>query len=152
MTTGSIAQLVSKRRAEKKNIKGLQAQASVTEAYKAVDDLEELTRSKCKNRTVVEYSCGDVPEEFDDNNPKKGKSATSGKLSEKEETILKVAKMVGVELPNPDRSRNYSTGSFSSCWIGWCREQYTTNKALLDAVSQMVVGMTHSDFVKEAVK
>ena len=55
------------------------------------------------------------------------------KLSEKEETILKVAELVGVELPNPDRSRNYSSGSFSSCGMGWCREQYNTNKALLDA-------------------
>ena len=136
----------------KKNIKGLQAQASVTEAYKAVDDLEELTRSKRKNRTVVESSSGDVPEEFDNNKPKKGKSASIGKLSEKEETILKVAEVVGVELPNPDRSKNYTSGSFSSCGLSWCREQYNTNKALLDAVSQMVVGMTHSDFVKEAVK
>ena len=75
-----------------------------------------------------------------------------GKLSEKEETILKVAEVVGVELPHPDRSKNYTSGSFSSCGLSWCREQYNTNKALLDAVSQMVVGMTHSDFVKEAVK
>ena len=60
--------------------------------------------------------------------------------------------MVGVELPHPDRSKNYTSGSFSSCGLSWCREQYNTNKALLDAVSQMVVGMTHSDFVKEAVK
>ena len=36
--------------------------------------------------------------------------------------------------------------------MGWCREQYNTNKALLDAVSQVVVGMSHSEFVKEAVK
>ena len=118
----------------------------MTEAYKALDDLEELTRSKRKNRTVQQYSCGDVPEQFNDNNPKKGKSATSGKLSEKEETILKVAELVGVELPNPDRSMNYSSGSFGSCGMSWCREQYNTNKALLDAVSQVVVGMAHSDF------
>ena len=31
-------------------------------------------------------------------------------------------------------------------------EQYNTNKALLDAVSTVVVGMKLSDFVKEAVK
>ena len=76
-----------------------------------------------------------------------------GELSEKE-TILKVAELVGVELPNPDRSRTYSSGSFSSCGMTWCREQYNcnTNKTLLDAKSQVVVGMTHSDFVKEAVK
>ena len=68
-------------------------------------------------------------------------------MSEKEEKILKVAEVCGAELPHPDRSMNYSGGSFSSCGISWCREQYNTNKALLDAVSTVV-----SDFVKEAVK
>ena len=116
MTTGNLYCPVGiEEECRKKNIKGLQAQVSVTEAYKAVDDLEELTRSKRKNRTVIESSSGDVPEEFDDNKPKKGKSASIGKLSEKEETILKVPEVVGVELPNPDRSMNYSSGNFSSC-------------------------------------
>ena len=73
-------------------------------------------------------------------------------MSEKEEKILKVAELCGAELPNPDRSMNYTSGSFSSCGIGWCREQYNTNKALLDAVSTVVVGMKVSEFVKEAVK
>ena len=57
-----------------------------------------------------------------------------------------------MEFPNPDRSRNYSSGSFSSCGMGWCREQYNTNKALLDVVSKVVVGMSQSEFGKQAVK
>ena len=37
-------------------------------------------------------------------------------------------------------------------WGGVGSNWYNTNKALLDAVSQVVVGMSHSEFVKEAVK
>ena len=60
----------------------------------------------------------DSPEELEANKPKKGKSAITGKLAEKEETILKVAELVGVELPNPDRSRNYNNASFILCGMG----------------------------------
>ena len=62
---------------------------------------------------------------------------------------MKVAEVCGVELPNAHRSMNYTSATFGSCGIDWCREQYNTNKILLDAVSQVVVGMMHSDFVKE---
>ena len=136
----------------KLGIKSLQAKHSVTEAYTAVENLEQRTKRKRKNRAVVAGQNADNPENVEAMEPNKGKVSEPGKLSEKEETRLKVAQLVGVELPNPDRSRNYSSGSFSSCGMGWCREQYNTNKALLDAVSQVVVGMSHSEFVKEAVK
>ena len=65
---------------------------------------------------------------------------------------MKVAEVCGVELPNANQSRNYTSGTFGSYGIDWCREQYNMNKILLDAVSHVVVGLTHSDFVKEAVK
>ena len=81
---------------------------------------------KQKNRTVVAGTFPDCPEKVEAMKPKKGKSSVTGKISEKEETILKVAELVEVELPNQDRSRNYSSGSFSSCGMGWCREQYNT--------------------------
>ena len=69
----------------------------MTEAYQTVDGLEDRSRTKRKNRTVVVGSFADLPEEFEDNKPKKGKNASIGKLSEKEETILKVAELVGVD-------------------------------------------------------
>ena len=45
--------LEKKKKKKKTNIKGLQAQQSVSEAFKTVDDLEDRTKSNCKNRTVV---------------------------------------------------------------------------------------------------
>ena len=62
---------------------------------------------------------------------------------------MKVAELCRVELPNPDSS-NYDSGSFGSFKMSWCRGQYNTNKALSDAVSQVVVGMTHFHLVNEA--
>ena len=88
------------------------------EAYTAVENLEQRTKTKRKNRTVVAGTFPDDPEKVEAMKPKQGKISEPGKLSEKEETVLKVAELVGVELPNPDRSRNYSSGSFSSCGMG----------------------------------
>ena len=65
--------------------------------------------------------------------------------------ILKVAEVCGVELPNAHQSMNYTSGTFGSCGIDWCREQYNTNKVLLDAVSQVVVGMTHCERSRKTV-
>ena len=126
----------------------------VVEAVRNVKDLDARTRSKRKNRACEpERYAGDPSDVSDAENCQKGKSVSGSRsLSEKEEKILKVAEVCGAELPHPDRSMNYSSGSFSSCGISWCREQYNTNKALLDAVSTVVVGMKVSDFVKEAVK
>ena len=105
----------------KVGIKSLQAKHSVTEAYTAVENLEQRTKTKRKNRTVVAGTFADDPEKVEAIKPKKGKSSLAGKLSEKEETILKVAELVGVELANPDKSRNYSSGSFSSCGMVCCK-------------------------------
>ena len=126
----------------------------VVEAVRNVKDFDARTRSKRKNRACEpERYEGDPSDVCDAENCQKGKSVLGSRsLSEKEEKILKVAEVCGAELPHPDRSMNYSGGSFSSCGISWCREQYNTNKALLDAVSTVVVGMKVSDFVKEAVK
>ena len=97
----------------------------MTEAYTAVENLEQRTKTKRKNRTVVAGRFEDVSEELEANKPKRGKSTSTGTLSEKEETILKVAELVGVELPNPDRSTNYNSGSFGSCRMSWCRSSTT---------------------------
>ena len=116
-------------------------QESILEAYRKVDNLDERTKTKRKNRTV---GPGSYKEElFQDNNTKKGESEGIRELPYKQSKILKVAEVCGVKLPNADRSRNYTSGTFGSCGIDWCREQYNTNTVLLDAVSLVVVGLTH---------
>ena len=62
---------------------------------------------------------------------------------------MKVAEVCGAAQRRPEQELHKWDLRFGK---DWCREQYNTNKILLDAVSQVVVGMTHSDFVKEAVK
>ena len=90
----------------------------MVEAYSKVEDLERRTKSKRKIRTVEPG--GYAEEQLQDDTTKKGKTEGIPKLSEKdpEEKILKIAEVCGVELPNPDRSKNYSSGSFGLCGIG----------------------------------
>ena len=67
---------------------------------------------------------------------KKCKVDESVKVSEKEQKIMQVAEICGVELPYGDRSKNFQSGTFETCSTTWCREQYGTTKALLDGVAQ----------------
>ena len=57
-------------------------------------------------------------------------------------------------MPSEGRSKNFGDGTFVSGSAVYVKEQYNTNKALLDAVSSMVVGMNvHvQDFLKVAVQ
>ena len=55
-------------------------------------------------------------------------------------------------MPSEGRSKNFGDGTFVSGSAGYVKHQYNTNKALLDAVSSMVVGMNVQDFLKVAVQ
>ena len=55
-------------------------------------------------------------------------------------------------MPSEGRSKNFGDGTFVSGSDKYVKEQYNTNKALLDAVSSMVVGMNVQDFLKVAVQ
>ena len=65
---------------------------------------------------------------------------------------MQLAEICGVELPFPDRSKNFTTGTFETCGTTWCREQYGTTKALLDGVAQTVLGLDMKDFVRIAME
>ena len=106
----------------------------VVEAVRNFKDLDERTSTNRKNRACEPGRFAVDPLDVcDAENCQKGKSVSgSWDLSEKEEKRLKVAELCGAELPNPDRSMNYSSDIFSSCGIGWCRE--------------------HCGFLKETVK
>ena len=65
---------------------------------------------------------------------------------------MKVAEVCGVDLPYADRSKNFTSGTFETCGTTWCREQYGTTKALLDGVSQTVLGLDMKEFVKIAME
>ena len=49
-------------------------------------------------------------------------------------------------MPAEGRSKNFGDGTFVSGSAGYVKEQYNTNKALLDALSSMVGGMNVQDF------
>ena len=83
-------------------------------------------------------------DEFEDR--KKPKQLT------KEEKIAQIFDLCGVPMPSEGRSKNFGDGTFVSGSAGYVKEQYNTNKALLDAVSSMVVGMNVQDFLKVAVE
>ena len=74
------------------------------------------TSTKRKNRTSEPGKYAAHPFGVPDSEScKKGnfKTVLRGKnLSEKEEKILKLAELCGVDLPNPDRSVNYTSGIF----------------------------------------
>ena len=83
---------------------------------------------------------------------KKCKVDESVKVSDKEQKIMQVAEICGVELPYGDRSKNFQSGTFETCSTTWCREQYGTTKALLDGVAQTVLGLDMKDFVRIAME
>ena len=97
----------------------------VVEAVRNDKDLDECTSTKRKNRACEPGRYAVVPSHVSDaENCQKGKNVPGSRsLSEKEEKIPMVAEVCGTELPNPDRSMNYSSGSFLSCGIAWCREE-----------------------------
>ena len=68
------------------------------------------------------------------------------------EKIAKVAEICGVQLPSEGRSKNFGDGTFVTGSAGHVTHQYNTNKALLDAVSSMVVGINVQDFLKVALQ
>ena len=70
---------------------------------------------------------------------KKGKVNEFAQLSEREQKILQVVEVCGVDLPYADRSKNFTSGTFETSGTSWCREQYVTTKALLDGVSQTML-------------
>ena len=112
-TTSNIAQLAYKRmHGKKKKHKGLQAQQVVQEVYSKVEDLDERTNTKRKNRTVGPGSYEE--EQFQDNNTKKGKSKGIQELPNRQAKILKVAEVCGVELPNAHQGMNYTSATFGS--------------------------------------
>ena len=84
--------------------------------------------------------------------PKKCKVDESVNVSEKEQKIMQLAEICGVELPYADRSKNFKTGTFETCSTTWCREKYGTTKALLDGVAQTVLGLDMKDFVRIAME
>ena len=86
-----ILQCWQKRLGTNKNTQGLQAQESILEAYRKVDNLDERTKTKRKNRTVG--PCSYEEEQFQDNNTKKGKSEGIRELPDKQAKILKVAEV-----------------------------------------------------------
>ena len=55
-------------------------------------------------------------------------------------------------MPSEGKTKNFGDGTFVSGSAGYVKHQYNTNKALLDAVSSMVVGMNVQDFLKVAVE
>ena len=65
---------------------------------------------------------------------------------------MQLAEICGVELPFPDRSKNFTSRLFETCGTSWCREQYRTTKALLNGVAQTVLGLDMKDFVKIAME
>ena len=83
---------------------------------------------------------------------KKCKGVESVWQSEKEAKIKQLAEICGVELPFPNRSKNFTSGSFKTCGTSWCREQYRTTKALFDDVAQTVLGLGMKDFVGSAME
>ena len=68
----------------------------------------------------------------------------------KEEKIAQIADICGVHFPSEGRSKR--DGTFVSGSAKIVKEQYNRNKALLEAVSLMVVGMNVADFLKVAVQ
>ena len=60
--------------------------------------------------------------------PKKGKVDEVAHLSEKDQKILKVAELCGVDLPYADRRKNFTSGTFETCGTTWCRKQYGTTR------------------------
>ena len=109
-----------------------------------VGDPVQHTETKRKTRTVEAGGYAEVEQdEFEDR--KKPKQLT------KEEKIAQIFDLCGVAMPSEGRSKNFGDGTFVSGSGKYVKEQYNTNKALLDAVSSMV-GMNVQDFLKVAVQ
>ena len=83
--------------------------------------------------------------------PKKGKVDEVVQLSEKEQKILKVAKVCGVDLPYADRSKNFMSETFGTCGTTWCRGT-VPQKHCLTVLAQTVLGLGMKDFVKIAME
>jgi len=121
------------------------SQVLQVEAMQIVGDPVQRTETKRKTRTVEAGGYAEVEQdEFEDR--KKPKQLT------KEEKIAQIFELCGVPMPSEGRSKNFGDGTFVSGSDKYVKEQYNTNKALLDAVSSMVVGMNVQDFLKVAVQ
>ena len=115
------------------------SQALVVEAMQIVGDPVQRTETKRKIRTVEAGGYAEVEQdEFEDR--KKPIQLT------KEEKIAQIFDVCGVAMPSEGRSKNFGDGTFVSSSAGYVKEKYNTNKALLYAVSSMVVGMNVQDF------
>jgi len=121
------------------------SQALLVEAMQIVGDPVQRTETKRKTRTVEAGGYAKVEQhEFEDR--KKPKQLT------KEEKIAQIFNICGVTMPSEGKTKNFGDGTFVSGSAGYVKHQYNTNKALLDAVSSMVVGMNVQDFLKVAVQ
>ena len=121
------------------------SQALLVEAMQIVGDPVQRTETKRKTHTIEAGGYAEVElEEFEDR--KKPKELT------KEAKKAQIFKICGVAMPSEGRSKNFGDGTFVFGSAGYVKEQYKTNKALLDTVSSMVVGMNVQDFLKVAVQ
>ena len=114
VSTSNIAQFGIQEDVQKKNIKGLQAQQVVQEVYSKMEDLDERTNTKRKNRTV---GLGSYEEEqFQDNNTLKGKSEGIRELPDKQAKFLKLAEVsqVVVGMTDWEGSDEQLQSSFST--------------------------------------
>ena len=110
-----------------------------------VGDPVQRTETKRKTRTVEAGGYAELEQdEFEDR--KKPKQLT------KEEKIAQIFDICGVAMPSEGKTKNFGDGTFVSGSAGYVKHQYNTNKAVLDAVSSMVVGMNVQDFLKVAVQ
>ena len=109
------------------------SQQAVVEALQFADNVVGRPSTKQKTRMDAIQTIPNDEKEANEGlteteGAKKGKRHEFAQLSEKEQKILQVAEVCGVDLPYADRSKNFTSGTFETSGTSWCREQYVTTK------------------------